>query len=280
MLKQLLPHGLVRLVQARQERGYRLGRASIEARHRVSGASLSHAAMVDFLVARGLPRDQVTEGSVPAATLEFLGGFLEERCSGDRPVRGLHIGNFVGVSLAWFAGLAARIHPASVVVAVDPNIPHRGVVHPQDHVSALLEEAGLSDRVLLVCGFSRAKNVGDDGRNYLENYRLLDATEAVARVENEHAPHGVLDNMATLAVGGFDFVLIDGNHEAAYVAGELSALRSLLKPGSLVFLDDVSEGWPMLKQLFEDSAGRGFRAVASDGRAGVLECVSAVNLPA
>ena len=86
--------------------------------------------------------------------------------------------------------------------------------------------------------------------------------------------------MVALGVGGFDFVLLDGNHEAAYVADELDSLRPLLKPGALVFLDDVSEGWPLLKQLFEGAAAGNFRALAADGRVGVLEAPGGQNLPA
>jgi len=280
LLKWVLPHGVVRLVQSRQERGYRLGRAALAIQQNAPPLGLAPAAMIDFLVGRGLRRDQVTEGSMPAESLEFLAGFVRERCRGGDPLRGLHIGNFVGVSLTFFAGVAAAIHPGSVVVAVDPNIPHRGISHPQDHVCALLEHVGLAHHVLLTCGFSRARNVGDDGRNYLENYRLLEPAEARTRVGAEHAPDRALDHLVALGVAGFDFVLLDGNHEAAYVADELDFLRPLLKPGALVFLDDVSEGWPLLKQLFEGAAAGNFRALAADGRVGVLEAPGGQNLPA
>jgi predicted O-methyltransferase YrrM len=124
---------------------------------------------------------------------------------------------------------------------------------------------------LLCCGFSHEKNVSNDGRNYLENYRLLESAEVEKKIAIEHAPHSVIDHLKHLQVATFDFALIDGNHESAYVQDELVKIHPLMNKGGLIFMDDVSEGWPMLKQVFETSSNTLFRIAEADGRVGVLE---------
>jgi hypothetical protein len=48
-------------------------------------------------------------------------------------------------------------------------------------------------------------------------------------------------------------------------------IHPLMNKGGLIFMDDVSEGWPMLKQVFETSSNTLFRIAEADGRVGVLE---------
>lgn len=269
-VKFILPHGIVRLLQTRQERGYQRGRAAISKNSPVTPA-IAHSAMIDFVVSRGVDRTQATEGTMPEASLAFLASILQQRSDSSRPVRGMHVGNFLGISLTYLTDIAKKIHPQSLVVAVDPNLEHRGIQHPQDHVCALLDHFDLSGNVLLCCGFSHEKNVSNDGRNYLENYRLLESAEVEKKIAIEHAPHSVIDHLKQLQVAAFDFALIDGNHESAYVQDELVKIHPLMNKGGLIFMDDVSEGWPMLKQVFETSSNTLFRIAEADGRVGVLE---------
>jgi hypothetical protein len=269
-VKFILPHGIVRLLQTRQERGYQRGRSAIQAGKEIP-SSLNHGALIDFVVSRGVDRTQATEGTMPEASLAFLASFLQQHHSGSHALRGLHVGNFLGISLAYLTDVAKKIHSQSLVVAVDPNVEHRGIQHPQDHVCALLDHCGLASNVLLCCGFSHEKNVSNDGRNYLENYRLLESAEVEQKIAIEHAPDSVIDHLKQLQVAAFDFALIDGNHESAYVQEELVKIHPLMNKGGLIFMDDVSEGWPMLKQVFETSSNTLFRIAEADGRVGVLE---------
>jgi len=64
-----------------------------------------------------------------------------------RPQIALHIGNFVGISLAYLTCFLAEQHCDSLVVGVDPDVPHRGIRHPQEHVAALLTACGLENNV-------------------------------------------------------------------------------------------------------------------------------------
>lgn len=270
-LKWLMPHGLVRIWQMRQERGYQRARVALAPMQVHDTAS--HENLVRFLMERGIDETQIREGSIPADSLDFLASFVRESASEGSPLLGLHVGNFLGVSLASIASAAKACHPDAVVVAVDPNLEHRGISHPQDHVCAVLAHCGLSANVLLCCGFSKEKNVGNDGRNYLDHYRLLTAEEIAATVAHQHAPTDVLSQLARLQTKPFDFALIDGNHESSYVQAELRRLHPLMKRGGLVFMDDVSEGWPMIKKVFESSESEFYHCRESNGRVGVLQAI-------
>ena len=271
LLKWLLPHGLVRIWQIRQERGYQRARVALAPTQVYDTAS--HENLVRFLMERGIDETQIREGSIPPESLDFLASFVRESAADGTPLLGLHVGNFLGVSLAFITAAARACHSDSVVVAVDPNLEHRGISHPQDHVCSVLAHCGLSANVLLCCGFSEEKNVGNDGRNYLENYRLLTQEEIAASVLQQHAPTDVLSQLARLQAKPFDFALIDGNHESSYVQSELRRLHPLMKRGGLVFMDDVSEGWPMLKKVFESSESEFYRCRESNGRVGVLQAI-------
>lgn len=226
-------------------------------------APYSYTAAIEHLVGRGwTTREHVTVGSIPEASLERLTGVLDRADLGDAP-RVLHVGNFVGVSLSYLLEWCTR-RPQGVTVSVDPGIPHRDVAHPQDAVADLLAHFGLTERHLLLCGYSLEKSLSNDGV-------VFDGYDPAAAWSGEAAPENVL---ATLAMTGstFDVALIDGNHDPAYLRRELSALVGLLRPGGLLVLDDVDEWWEGIQALF-DEVVRGdwpFEQVLADGRIGVL----------
>lgn len=97
----------------------------------------------------------------------------------------LHVGNFLGVSLAWFADSAGAWHQDSLVVTVDPNVTHRGVERPQEHVIDLLTTFGLEDRVLRLTGYTLAKNPS-----------VLPEVDAAARFARDRSCARVLPNLA------------------------------------------------------------------------------------
>ena len=75
LVKYILPHGIVRLVQTRQERGYQRGRAAIQGKN-ASVPPIAHTALIDFVVSRGVDRTQAREGTMPEASLAFLASIL------------------------------------------------------------------------------------------------------------------------------------------------------------------------------------------------------------
>jgi hypothetical protein len=197
----------------------------------------------------GVEEAMLRASSMPVASLDFV---LDQIEGGP----GLHVGNYAGVSLAY---LAARID--GLIVAVDPNVTYQLLTHPQDTVAKLLAAAGVQDRVVLICGYSRSKNPSNQGR-------VLDGYDPLTEFANEIAPESVLANLRELGVQ-FGWALLDGNHNANYLRAELAELRPLILPDGKVFLDDCSESWPDIRDVF-GSAPDGWHAEATDGRTGVL----------
>lgn len=267
LIKNILPHGVVRAIQNKEESARRRLVTKTKAS---ASTSRSYDELFAFLLARGVAQEHLSGGSMPQSSLEFINQILLESNPSRNPLKGIHVGNFLGVSLAHITMGARSINSESLVIAVDPNLEHRGISHPQDHVCALLNFCDLEKNVLLLCGYSTEKSVGNDGRNYLEESRVLSADEVAATMLQEHAPEHALQNIKKLCGDNLlDFALIDGNHDSSYVESELKVMRPLLRDGAYVFMDDVNEGWPNLKALF-DRGTLGYQAFANDERIGVL----------
>ena len=212
--------------------------------------------IVEFLVGRGLDESEVREGSMPDAALRYLDETVRDRLPRGRPVRVLHLGNFVGVSLCYLSWLARERHPESLVVSIDPNVPHRGIENPQSHVLALLDHFDLLRRNLIITGYT------------------LERSEEATR-ETDHllgvAPDNVLVALEDLAGASFDLVLIDGNHEESYLARELDALARLVTDGGIVAFDDIKD-WPGVRSVFSKAAqSDGWMQLGEDRRVGILQ---------
>jgi hypothetical protein len=215
---------------------------------------------IRFLVGRGLDESEVREGSMSEASLDYLAEKILERLPPARPLRALHVGNFVGVSLSYISWLVRERHPESLVVSIDPNIPHRGIEDPRSHALALLDHFQLLSRNLIITGYT------------LERSEEA-ATEAdyLGRVACENALAGLHD----LAGASFDLVLIDGNHEESYLAREIAAVGRLLADNGIVVFDDVKD-WPGVAEVFRQTAqDDSFVELGQNGRVGILQARTA-----
>jgi Methyltransferase domain len=242
-------------------------RSREKARHRVLAAQTSEtmvtpsAAHVEgsirFLVERGLDAIQVREGSMPAQSLEYLAETILDRLPADRPLRALHVGNFVGVSLVYITWLVSERHPESLVVSIDPNVQHREVENPQSHVFALLDRFNMLSRNLIINGYTLGRSA--DEALTEEQYASAAACENVLR-----SLHG-------LAGSCFDLVVIDGDHDEDYLSREIDAIRGLLTDGGIVVLDDITD-WPGVAAVFKRVSGDdSFVKLGDDGRIGILQ---------
>ena len=279
ILRSLLPFGLVMAVHRHRARQNHLAmtRADVHReRHqlieklRSTNATrgrvvdpFDYPGLIGFHVARGLARLHVTEGSIPAGSLSYIRETLAS-AGFEGPVHGLHIGNYVGVSLAYVTQVLVSIHPESRVFAIDPNIQHRGTSNPQSHVAALLAACGLKDSVVILAGFSGRKSVSNDGV-------IFDGYDPLANNASEISVENVLDSLGAVLQGNFRFALLDGNHEADYLRNEINRLKRLLAPDAIVVLDDVDEAWAELKTVFEEVRNEEFSYVGTDGRVGILQ---------
>jgi len=243
----VIPHTLVVLVQRYRARHRAAAFLTRHAPPREGSRPFDYEAAVALLAGRGLDEDVVRLGSITDRSMRFLAEQVAAHAPAG-PVRSLHVGNFVGVSLAALADTLATHHPDSLVVSVDPNLTHLGVDHPQDHVLALLTEFGLQHRTVVISGYTLEGSA------------------------NKAAGEDTLGNLANLGAR-FGLALIDGNHDADYLRRELDVLVRMLDEGALLVLDDVSYAYPAVMDLFDELAEDDawpLAEVARDDRLGVL----------
>lgn len=213
---------------------------------------------IRFLLDRGLDEHQVRAGSMPGASLDFVSSVVVDRLPADRPVRALHVGNFVGVSLCYFSLLVRERHPKSVVVSIDPNVPHRGIENPEFHVRSLLAHFGLLDSNLIIRGYTLARPMGvDDGGVGPGCENVLASLERSCGVS-------------------FDIVLVDGHHEESYVEREFAALRGLVAVDGIVVFDDVRD-WKGVASVFRRALQKeSIVELGRDERVGILQVRTAL----
>jgi hypothetical protein len=130
--KNILPHGLVmKIIRSQAVRRRRIAaiRTSVEASKPSEREDYSYGAAIEAHVAKGLHRNHVVAGSIPESSLEFCSINLDRFVPADRdkPLVGLHVGNFVGVSLCYIVDYARKRNEDSIVVSIDPNLTHRGI---------------------------------------------------------------------------------------------------------------------------------------------------------
>src|SRR5438067_8890582 len=130
---------------------------------------------------------------MPLASLQFMQSHFD-RLDTSRPIIALHVGNFLGVSLAYLVHTLRRLHPDSRVVSIDPNLTHRGIPRTMETVLVLLNYFGLEDRVAILTGYSLEKNVSNQGE-------IVAGYDPVANWENERSCTHQLDLLNALAVG-------------------------------------------------------------------------------
>lgn len=261
MVALATPWGILWL---RDQRRQRKVRARIEANVVTdappAGTRVEEA--IRFLLDRGLDEHEVRDGSMPEASLDYTAQLVSDHLARDRPVLALHVGNFVGVSLCYLSWLLRARHPGSVVVSVDPNLPHRGIEDPQAHALALLHHFGLLDNNLIVPGYTLEHTPGERASRDPE----ADYLEGIACER-------VLDSLERLCGHRFDLVLLDGNHAEPYLKRELAAVRRLLAADGIVVFDDVTEGsWDGVVSVFESALqDEAFVELGQDGRVGVVQ---------
>lgn len=278
IFKAITPYGLVELrraaIAAQMQVASNQSRSAYHAERRRRIASVqsmkSSAAIqgdiyeqiIEFLADRGVPEHQSREGSVPRNSLEFVHDKAIKSLNSSYPLRALHIGNFVGVSLVFIASVLTTRHPESLVVSIDPNLTHRGIANPQGHVSALVSACGLQSNVLIIAGYSGRKSISNDGT-------VFDGYDPAKEFINESACEETVRNLVQLAPKSFDLVFLDGNHEAAYLLNELKQLLPLMRNGCFVVLDDVDAAWVEIRNVFENIGELGLDPIGTDGRVGI-----------
>ncbi|HWH93121.1 MAG TPA: class I SAM-dependent methyltransferase [Baekduia sp.] len=221
---------------------------------------------IRFLVASGLDEEMVRAGSIPEDNLDYVREVVADRLPSDRPVRALHVGNFVGISLCYVSWLVRERDPDSVVVSVDPNITHRGVEQPQSHVLALLHHFGMLANNVIIPGYTLEQSAGETVNDQFET----DYLQGLA-CEN------VFASLARVTGKRFDLVLLDGSHEEDYLEREFAAVGPLIADDAIVVFDDVSDSWQGVARVFSRAVQDSHVVeLGQDGRVGIVQ-VGAAN---
>jgi hypothetical protein len=221
-----------------------------------------YQAIVAYLVEQGVPEHHIYQGSIPLKSLEFINQIVLSKISPVSPISVLHIGNFVGVSLAFIASKIVELNSRSVVVSIDPNIPHRAIENPQSLVMKLLCTCGLQRHVIPITGFSIDKNLSNDGTVFGE----YDPTRLFL---DEASCEHVLTNMHLFFKEAFHVACLDGNHDASYLEKEIVSMLPLMKKDGWIIFDDVDTAWVEIQDIFKNVARWGLNSVATDGRVGI-----------
>src|SRR5271163_1552661 len=214
-VKYVMPYGLVQQIFRAQAVRRRLINAHNSAHASVAAQRIPYSfnAAIEFHCARGLPRGQVVGGSMTESTLDFCSKTLDHLITrtDDRPIVGLHVGNFLGVSLSHFVNYARQRSENSIVVSIDPDLTHRGIEHPQRHVIAILNHFGLQGNAIVCVGYSGKKSISNDGVVFLGETGV--EYDPYRGFQSEQSCEGALSNLCAMSEAKFDFAVVDGNHE-------------------------------------------------------------------
>ncbi len=261
-IRFLVPFGLVELYRKRLD-----ANRFIVGRKGLSNSLYSHSRAIDYLVSIGIPSHDVVAGSMPHSSLNLIDNLILEytKKSLDRKCNILHVGNFVGISLSSVVNSLSKSGVSYQVIAIDPNIEHRNVKNPQNVVCRLLDQFGLTENVLLCCGYTLSKTLGDDG------FHLSNGASPSVRSVSEAAPTNVLKTLRQNFTGLIDVALIDGNHDGDYLKTEIAEIKQLLKPSGILILDDVNEDWPEVSGVAHGLDKDGWEITVADNRIAVLK---------
>jgi hypothetical protein len=277
IIANIVPHGIVRMREKHKEA---INRAIITDRlqkireqTQLNGKEpYSYPGAVEYLRQLGLPESHIRDGSMPESSLKFCINRLRERFGVlKHPPIGLHVGNFVGVSLSYLAHAAQQYDRDSLIVAVDPNIQHRTIRNPASHVLSLLKRFDLQGNVILCTGFSLEKNVGDDGTQFSSS------DDPFERFTTEYACENILINFGKLGRERFDFCAIDGNHDATYLRRELDAVYELINEDGLLLIDDVSPAWREIIEVTKALPQSRWLPEDADGRVAIFKKISSAD---
>jgi hypothetical protein len=199
-VRYVMPYGLVQQVLRSKSviRRHLADRNAAYAAHVSKHPPYSYKAAIEFHRGRGMTNGHLVAGSMPESTLEFCCRSLDLLIPAPRALVGLHVGNFLGVSLSHFVNYVRQRDETSIVVSIDPNIQHQGVEAPQSHVIAILNHFGLQKNAIISVGYSTHKTVSNDGIAFVgENGREYDP---YSNFNSEQSCEDVLGSLCTAIV--------------------------------------------------------------------------------
>ena len=173
----------------------------------------------------GVAHEHFFLGSVKTQDAAALHALVRAR----KPATAYQIGTFTGYSAMLIAS-ALKSSGGGILLACDPEVPHRSLVNPVDLARDAAEALGLGDHIRFVRGWHAA--VMGEG--------FSDKLKRTIPVVGQQALQSIGQDL--------DFAFIDGDHSAS------SIVQQFLKVGGVMVFHDVYS-WPTVAQavrLFVD----------------------------
>lgn len=235
-----------------------------------SSTDFSYSEATNYLAGLDYPLELNSDGSfagaLPESSLNFCASFIIDNFTG-KPIIGLHVGNFVGISLTYLTNVVQKLHSESLIVSIDPNIQHRNIKNPLNIVVGLLNKFGLQNNSLILTGYS----LEADTYYEVNPKDTFDNNAMTSFFDKGFSGAQQLKGLEKISPASFDFFLIDGNHEADYLKREIESADKLLKLGGFLILDDIYSFWPDLQETYQAIDETRYQKLGTDGRVGVLK---------
>lgn len=202
--------------------------------------------LVDLIASWGYERIHIPWGSMKASVLDSIIDWINNNAN--KPAIGVHVGNYLGISLG-ILSLSLKEHDQkSLIIAIDPDLPCRGQHETEKATTMLLQSLDVEDMVLRLTGYSLWKSISGDG------FKIDPEYDPKEKFDSEVAAQWQLENLAKLFTSRADFVLLDGNHEKDYLTEEVLVSYNLLRPGGAIFVDDITRHYKGVESAFHEFA--------------------------
>lgn len=173
----------------------------------------------------GVNADDFFWGSIKDEEAEALYQLVLDR----KPKIAYQIGTFVGYSALVIAH-ALRANQEGILIAVDPEIPHRTFINPVNVAKEAAKAQGLSDYIR----FERGWHSGPLG-----DYLGLGLKRSIPIIG--------LEVMDSIREQGIDLAFIDGDHSTACTLTDFLLLKDYLNMNGIAVFHDVLS-WPTVAQ--------------------------------
>jgi predicted O-methyltransferase YrrM len=182
-------------------------------------------AYVPILKAKGVPLNEFLWGSIKDADAEMLYQLVLDR----KPKVAYQIGTFVGYSALVIAD-ALRANGEGILLAVDPEVPHRTFVNPVDVAREMAAVRGLDKYIRFERGWHSVVS-GDSTSMGLKRRVPIIGTRVLDSVRKQ----------------GVDLAFIDGDHATSSTLADFLLLRDYLNVNGIAVFHDV-QSWPSVAQ--------------------------------
>jgi predicted O-methyltransferase YrrM len=182
-------------------------------------------AYVPVLKKRGIDPNGFLWGSIKDDEAETLYQLVLDR----KPKVAYQIGTFVGYSALVIAD-ALRANGEGILLAVDPEIPHRTFVNPVNVAREMAKDRGLDKYI-----------------RFERGWHCIVLGDYISRGLKRRVPIVGAQVLDSVRDQGIDLAFIDGDHSTGSTLADFLSLRDYLNLNGIVVFHDV-KSWPSVAQ--------------------------------